>query len=231
MHYAGIVPEDAPDPRAQAWLRIGTMPVPVMAFVPQPGLRLASFPSAETHSDARGLRSMHVSFSYLVLRSRGDASDLPGAGQRDAEGRRAAEDVPPWPRPTWLIEIAEEMLYRQLWEAVRTSWHREEDEHATLEAVLLAHVNHVLRTRFREERSFVGHFGGVYEAPDVTASAIQRDATVEVDGQDLEGLRLDTDPHVFAVAAALPSGGALSAVIPREDLPAVRLSFQTYRAR
>lgn len=229
MRFAGIVPEDAPDPRVEAWRHIGAMPVPVVTIVPQPALRLGSLPSVAIHSDARGVRSMDVSLSYLVVRDSDTPSD-PDGPPSPGSGSPHPLEGPPWPRPAWLIELAEEMLYRQLWEAVRTSWHREEDEHATLEAVLLAHVNHVLRNRFREERRLGGHFGGVHDAPDVTASAIQRDTTVEVDGVPLEGLLLDTDPHVFALAAALPSGGTLSAVIPREDLPLVRLAFQTHRA-
>ncbi|MBD7957908.1 hypothetical protein H9651_09690 [Microbacterium sp. Sa4CUA7] len=45
----------------------------------------------------------------------------------------------------------------------------------------------------------------------------------------MTGAQIDTDPFVYALGARLPSGGILSAVIPREHLPYVTLEFRIRR--
>ena len=67
----------------------------------------------------------------------------------DEETGRAMEEVPPWPRPPWLIEQMERLRYPQLWEAVRTTWQRE--PHSSLQYLLADHVNHILMNQYRQE--------------------------------------------------------------------------------
>jgi hypothetical protein len=123
--------------------------------------------------------------------------------------------------------MTERLRYPRLWEAVRTSWHRDEDEYSTVDAVLLDHVNHVLRNEYRTERGWGGFAGGMAPAPDVTAVAIQRDAHMIVDGVPLDAIRIDTDPHVYALAAALTAECTLSVVVPRAELDRIRLEFRS----
>ncbi len=124
------------------------------------------------------------------------------------------------------MELTGSLRYPQLWEAVKTSWHRD-DQHPDLDEELLHHINHVLMNRFRTERGLAGHLGGLPPAPDVTAHAIQRNITVTVDGAAHEGIAIDTDPHVYAIATVLPDGRILTTVLPRDELEYVKVEFAT----
>lgn len=141
----------------------------------------------------------------------------------DEASRRAIEEVPPWPRPAWLIESAERMRYPMLWEAVQTTWHREETEHNTLEVLLVQHTNYILMNQFREQLGLGLHD---WSSPALTSERVLRHGVdVSIDGTVASGSEIDTDPFVYAVGAKLPSGGALTAVVPRDHLPYLRLAF------
>ncbi|TXN28137.1 hypothetical protein [Lacisediminihabitans profunda] len=97
----------------------------------------------------------------------------------------------------------------------------------TPQSTLVDHANHVLTNTFREER-VRGGFPGELDSP-VTERHIDYVA-VSVDGIDVPGMRIDTDPHVFAVGAAL-GDRILTAVVARDHLQFVTLAFVTRSGR
>lgn len=50
-----------------------------------------------------------------------------------------------------------------------------------------------------------------------------------IDGLTVTGAEIDTDPFVYAIGTKLPTGGTLTAVVFREHLPYVGLSFAQRR--
>lgn len=80
-----------------------------------------------------------------------------------------------------------------------------------------------LMNTFREQR-VVGGFPGDLDSP-VAEHHIERFG-VSIDGVEVPGLRIDTDPHVYAVGADL-GDRILTAVVAREHLPHVEIAFET----
>ena len=141
MQFAGRLPEDAPDPRVEAAARVRALPFPVVGLTPQPSITdpgLFGF-----HGDTA------VSRSYTLWRNPIDRSDPVNFVELDESTRAGLDAEPPWPRPGWLIEMAQLMRYPMLWEAVRTSWSNDADERTSLPQRLVDHVNNVLRNRYR----------------------------------------------------------------------------------
>ena len=93
--------------------------------------------------------------------------------------RRAIELVPPWPRPAWLVEGVERMRYPQLWEAVRTTWHRDPSRLSSVHGLLVDHVNHILMNQCREEPGPTGNPWG-QSAPTVTERMVKGQLSVLV---------------------------------------------------
>ncbi|MEI3848238.1 MULTISPECIES: hypothetical protein [unclassified Microbacterium] len=87
---------------------------------------------------------MTVSMSATLWRNPVNKSDPVNLADLDEATRRALDEVPPWPRPAWLVESVERMRYPMLWEAAQTTWHREETERSTLDSLLVQHTNHIL---------------------------------------------------------------------------------------
>lgn len=223
MHFAGVVPEDAPDPRFEREELASTMPVPIIELVPQAAVEFASF-SVSTSSDGRAVNEMTVAVSATLWRNPTDKSDPVNLADLDDSTRRALDEDPPWPRPAWLIEAAERMRYPMLWEAVQTTWHLEESERSSLDAVLVHHVNHILMNEFREEAGLGLHD---WDSPGMASERVVRHGVdVLIDGALVSGAEIDTDPFVYAIGATLPSGGILTAVVPRDHLPYLRLEFR-----
>ncbi len=104
------------------------------------------------------------------------------------------------------------MRYPMLWECVRTQWTHAPDEPGAVRTLLVAHVNHVLDNQFQP-------------APPVDERCVEPGVPVLVDGAARDGFRLDTDPHVYGVAAALGPRTVLTAAIPRDALPFLRIAF------
>lgn len=218
MQFAGILPEDAPDPRLEMAERLKAMPVPVMGFVPQPTLE-----DADQVGLTSGDRMMAVSITYTLWRNPGDRSDPVNLAELDESTRRALDEEPPWPRPAWILDAVERMRYRTLWEAVRTTWHGGGVQHPTLTQELTAHVRYLLMNRFREQHGIDGHD---WDSPALPSEhAVRQGVPVMIDGEAVPGAEMDTDPFVYAVGAPLPTGGFLTAVVPREDLPYVTMAF------
>ncbi|MEV4686083.1 hypothetical protein [Microbacterium sp. LWH3-1.2] len=164
-----------------------------------------------------------MSISATLWRNPVDKSDPVNLAVLDDSTRRSIDETPPWPRPAWLIEHVERMRYPMLWEAVQTSWQRKDSEHTTLAARLVHHANHILMNQFREELGLGLHDG---DSPALTSVRVVRGGVdVLIDGALFSGAEIDTDPFVYAVGARLPSGGTLTAVVPREHLRYVTLEF------
>lgn len=222
MQFAGVLPEDAPDPRLEREQLVRSMPIPIMEFTPQPALEFADF-SVTTTGYGSGLDEMSVSISATLWRNPVDKSDPVNLAELDDATRRSIEEIPPWPRPPWLIEQVERMRFPMLSEAVQTTWQRQEAEHSTLAARLVHHANHILMNQFREELGLGVHD---WESPALTSERVVRHGVqVSIDGVFRSGAEIDTDPFVYAVGATLPNGGTLTAVVPREHLPHLTLEF------
>ena len=116
------------------------------------------------------------------------------------------------------------MRYPQLWEAVRTTHISDGSTWHTVAAALVQHVNYVVQNAYRDER-VRGSFPGELVDP-AAEGQIQHGIQISVDGAEVAGMRLDTDPHVLGLAADL-GDRILTAVVPREHLPYVRLEFMT----
>ncbi|KAA9131110.1 hypothetical protein [Microbacterium caowuchunii] len=175
--------------------RMRSLPVPVLRLVPQPALDEIG---AEliVGDDADGLLQMSASLSYIL---RGDAPD-PGS-----------DDVAEHPDAVLL-------------DGVRTTWHLNRSERNGLVPVLLAHVAEVL----------IGHLsdaaldGGSGDPPApyaVSARAVRRNVPVLVGGREENGVEIDTDPFIYALGAELANGSLLTAVLPRDELPRLRIAF------
>ncbi|MCY0906556.1 hypothetical protein [Arthrobacter sp. H14-L1] len=116
------------------------------------------------------------------------------------------------------------MRYPQLWEAVKTTWHRDASERSSPARVLVDHVNYILTNRYRRERRFGANVRGG-PAPDITNRSVNGEITVRVDGVEIRGVEIDTDPFVYGVGASLERGGVLTAVLPRDELKYIRVEF------
>ncbi|WP_395640306.1 hypothetical protein [Pseudolysinimonas sp.] len=169
-----------------------------------------------------------VALSFTLWRNPGRRDDPRNLAELSDELRASLDAEPPKPLPEWMLAARERMRYPTLWEAVRTTrvgaGVQLADEQLTAELVLLRHVDYVLMNTFRDERVRGGFPGQLLGPP--TAKAIESGVPVSIDGTDVDGIRLDTDAHVYALAADL-GDRILTAVIPRDELPYVRLEFAT----
>lgn len=225
MRLSGILPEDAPDPRVELAERLKLMPIPVMGLVTQPSLEDTDSVGLTHTQGARGYSEITASVTYTLWRNPLDRSDPINLADLDEQTRRSIEDVPPWPRPPWLVEYVERLRYPQLMEAVRTSWHRDRSERSSVGNVLLDHVNHILMNQFRRELGL----GNPWDRPPSAATGltINGQATVFVDGLEVPAVEVDTSPLIYGIGAVLPNGGTVTAVLPRAELSFIQLQFVT----
>lgn len=210
---------DMPPPRTPDEVA-ADFPVPLLTFEAQDTLEEMAAGTA-SHLQDGALVSAATSLSYTLWRhpDRADPrnlADLP-------PGLRAELDVPPLPgAPAWLHEIRERARYPILWEAVRTSWCG--SPRLPAETELVDHVNYVVMNMFREERvrgGFPGELDGRVEE-----RHLRLGVPIRVDGMEVAGLRLDTDPHVLGLAVDL-GDRTLTVAVAREHLPYLRLAFRT----
>jgi hypothetical protein len=167
-----------------------------------------------------------VSVSYTLWRKPDDRADPANLAELDPQTRAALDDEPPWPRPAWLLETVQRLRYPQLWEVVRTTWHRNTSEYSYLSHQLAAHANHILMNRFPDELGL--HPGSLADRTwQVPASAVNPEATLEIDEREVSASEIDADPLVYAVGAQLSPAVVVTVVLPRVDLPYIFLALQT----
>ncbi|WP_244893243.1 hypothetical protein [Agreia bicolorata] len=199
------------------------MPVPVMGLVPQPTLEDDHMESTMISSMSE-ISQMSVGVSYTLWRNPGDRSDPANLAELDESMRRGLAGLFPAPRPRWLIEQVERMRFPLLWEAVRTTWHRDASEFSTVPRILVEHANYVLVNRFRTELGLTD-IGSHRFAYRLTERVINPRATVTVDGIESPACEIDTDPFVYAVGAQLGPSTVVTAVVPRDELDCVDVAF------
>lgn len=223
---AGILPEDAPDPRAEWAESLKLMPIPVMGLMPQRALEDSGSVGVSFGLDDRGYREMTASITYTLWRNPDDRSDPINLADIDEKTRRTIEEVPPWPRPPWLIEQVERLRYPQLWEAVRTTWHRVPSERSSVRSILADHVSHILMNLYRQEL-WPGGNPWDQHAPVVTGRMVNGQARTVINGVDVPGAEVDADPFVYGIGAQLAAGGVVTAVLPRTELKRIQVQFTT----
>jgi hypothetical protein len=226
LRSAGILPEDAPDPRAEWAEKLKLMPIPVMGLTPQPSLEDTDSVGLTYGLDDRGYSEMTASITYTLWRNPDDHTDPVNLADLDEKTRRSIEEVPPWPRPPWLIEYVERLRYPQLWEAVRTTWHRVPSERSSVQWLLVDHVNHILRNQYRQEL-WPGSNPWDQHPPPITGRMVNSLVGTVVDGISVPGAEVDTDPFVYGIGAHLTTGGVVTAVLPRAELKRVQVHFTT----
>lgn len=218
-----MLPEDAPDPRREQAGRLKLMPVPIMGLAPQPTLEDPDLVGFQYGQDSRGYNEMSVSITYTLWRDPDNPSDPMNLAELDEQTRRSIETVPPWPRPAWLVEAVQRMRYPQLWEAVRTTWHRDISERSSPARVLAEHMNHILINRYRRE--WLGGIPWDRYAGDLRRSPATSEVAVRIDGVEVQGVEIDTDPLVYGVGASLGQGCVVTAALPRNELGYIRIEF------
>ncbi|HWL01683.1 MAG TPA: hypothetical protein VNQ52_04840 [Microbacteriaceae bacterium] len=227
MYFAGITPEDAPDPRLELVERLRQMPVPVLGLVPQPHVEDWGGFGGQASERGGMFEQMSALLSYTLWRNPDDRADPVNLAELDEATLAAVDATTPWPRPRWLLDMVERMRYPMLWEAVRTTWTspHEARRRTSVEAELVWHANYVLMNRFAEpgQRALPP-----WERTDdglVDERHVEHGIPVIIDGDPVSGVRIDTDPNVLAVGADLGPNGVLTAVIERDHLPLVTLEF------
>lgn len=226
MQFAGMLPEDAPDPQVELDARVGSLPFDLVGLHPQPSLEDAGMVSLQETGDQDGASQVSASVSYQLWRNPADRDDPVNLRELDEATRIAIEQEPPWPRPAWLIERAQRMRYPLLWETVRTTWSRDVSEYTTVQRQLVEHANYILINQYRE-RLGLDHGPTTYGPWSVTESAVNPAAPARVDGVEVPAVEIDTDPLVYALGLTLDEHVIVTAVIPREHLDHVRIAFAT----
>ncbi|MGW9158154.1 hypothetical protein [Microbacterium sp. NPDC055665] len=231
MEFSGVVPMDAPDPSIESEARVRSLPFPVFELRPQPALTRIPIVGFTEMGGATGREEISAAFSYTLWRYPDDHADPRNEIELDEATRRSLDDEPPWGRPTWLIEQVKVFRYPMLWEAVRTTWNASPAREGTsLAEQLVDHTNHILRNRFREELGLSWDPRADDDAWAATTTAVS-ETSVEVDGRDHPALQIDTDPFVYGVGFRVDEHVVCTAVVPRDALPFVDLSFTLFSTR
>ncbi|MCR2809939.1 MULTISPECIES: hypothetical protein [unclassified Microbacterium] len=200
-----------------------------MELSAQPTIEDTNAPAITEITGFEGQSHLAVSLSYTLWRNPDDRADPVNLKDLDPVEQEAVDDVPPWPRPSWLIEYVEMMRYPQLWEAVRTSWNSDVSEHTTLAQQLVDHTNYILMNQFRKELGLAP--GPTENGPwQVGPSSVNTAVTLDIDGKDVPAFEIDTDPFVYAIGAHVRNDVVVTVVIAREHLPYVRVTLRTQSA-
>lgn len=97
MRFAGVLPEDAPDPRIASAEQLRLMPIPAMGLVPQPSLEETGSVGLGHAHDGEGYSEMTAALSYTLWRVPGDRADPRNLAELDSDMLRAIEHLPPGP--------------------------------------------------------------------------------------------------------------------------------------
>jgi hypothetical protein len=99
-------------------------------------------------------------------------------------------------------------------------------ERDALSQQLLNHTNHILMNQFRKELGLPSGLtlDGAWR---VSSAALNPSATLELDGQLVSAVEIDTDPFVYAIAAHIQPDVVTTVVVARDHLQYVDLALQT----
>jgi hypothetical protein len=221
MHFVDVDPMDTPPPPTidTAASMFGA---PLIGFVRQSALAELGVGTSGSSTNGGPMTLESVAISYTLWRNPEDLDDPANLADLSSLEREALDQEPVRPLPDWMREARRLARFPSIWEAVMTTRVFTPDGQ-TLASVLLAHTNHVLMNTFRAER-VVGELPGDLDSP-VAERHIER-VSVTIDGNDVTGLCIDTDPSVYSVGADL-GDRILTAVLPRDHLPYVVLAFET----
>ena len=197
--------------------------VPLLTLSAQDSLEEAGVGLSSQRQDGRPVMES-ATLTYTLWRNPADHDDPINLAQLTDEMRASLDAEPPSALPDWMLQLRARMRYPQLWEAVRTTHISDGSTWHTAEVALAEHINNLVRNLYRDER-VRGRFPGDLVDP-ATEAHIQHGVKISIDGAEVVGMRLDTDPHVLGLAADL-GDRVLTAVIPREHLPYVRVEFST----
>lgn len=227
MQFVDSDPMDAPPPETvdEAAARFR---VPLRGFVPQPALTELGVSTVGSSRNGGPSILDSVGISYTLWRNPDDHDDPVNLADIPDALRESLDAEPVMPLPAWMLELRRLMRFPTLSEAVKTTrkGRLPESSGETTASVLVGHANHILTNSFRETR-VRGGFPGQLESP--IEERHLRPGSVRVDGADVPGLHLDTDPHIVALGADL-GDSILSIVVDREHLPFVTLAFETRAA-
>ncbi|MDY1004140.1 hypothetical protein [Curtobacterium sp. CFBP9011] len=226
MDFVGVLGADAPDPQLEQRAAARALGFDVAGLRAQRHLEDSGSLGVQTSEHDGVLVSATVSRQYTLWRNPDDRSDPVNLAVLDDERRRSLEEVPPWPRPAWLIAGVERMRYPMLWEAVQTHWSAPGTTRPMAAETLVQHVRYVLMNQYRDEH-------GVPDPTEhpwptlVDERSVQPGHPVLVDGVERPGLLLDTGPFVLGLATVLDDGRVLTAVLPRDELPLLTVAFDS----
>ncbi|PJJ63323.1 hypothetical protein [Compostimonas suwonensis] len=208
--------------------------VPLLTLIEQDSLEEASIGTTSqtqtvTRTQERRLVMASATISYTLWRNPADRDDPANLAELSETMRASLDREPERPLPEWMHRTRERMRYPSLWEAVRTTHIIDASAVAWYTPVnaLVEHVNYVVMNTFREER-VRGRLPGELLGR-VTEKAVEHGIPISIDGTDVPGMRIDTDPHVLGLGADL-GDRILSVVIARDSLPFVDLALTTRRA-
>ncbi|MCR2784560.1 MULTISPECIES: hypothetical protein [unclassified Microbacterium] len=232
MHTAGVLPPDAPNPRDEIEARVRALHFPVFGLRPQPSIEDWGAVGIGEMSDSRVTSQVEVSIGYTLWRQPDDRADPRNLADLDEQTLAALDVDPPWPRPEWLVEAAHRMRFPQVWSAVRTTWNRDPSELTTLPFQLVQHANYILMNEFREELGLgQGHERITKTGWNVSESAVNPAAALEIDGVMHAAMEVDTDPFVYAIGAEITRDVAVTVAVSREYLPHLELALATRAPR
>jgi hypothetical protein len=220
MHFADVDPMDIPAPPTVD-SAAAVFGVPVIGFIQQPALSELSVGTVSSSRNGGPATPESLSISYTLWRNPKDRGDPANLAELTDRERDVLEQEPLRPLPEWMLHARRLLRYPSLWEAVMTT--RVLTPEPTPEPILVAHTNYVLMNTFREQR-VVGNVPGNLDSP-VTERHVRRVA-VSIDGTDVPGFCIDTDPHVYSVGADL-GDRILTAVVARDHLPYIVVAFET----
>lgn len=223
MRFAGNAGSDRPAPPSiDDWA--GLLPVPVLGLVQQASIE--EFGGGSNAQTANGVTlDRSVRISYTLWRFPEKKDDPRNLAELTDDMRRALDTPPPRALPEWLAEHRRRMRYPFLWDAVSTAWYSPDSRRRpSVSEELVEHVNYILMNKhpLPDDRSADG-------IPRPGAGSRVRESHVQpvdvtVNGRDVEGVHIDTDPYVYAVGADL-GDRLLTAVFDHEHLPHLHLAF------
>jgi hypothetical protein len=217
-----VRPSDLPPPPTPDEVAAG-FPVPLFTLVTQDSVEEAGVSAASVTQDQRTVMTA-ATLLYTLWRNPADHDDPANLVDLTEEMRASLDAEPPWPLPEWMVRWRKRMRYPLLWDAVRTTHVSDESAWYSPELALVEHVNYVVTNQFRDARVRGGFPGELFDP--ATEDHVEHNIPISVDGVEVTGTRIDTDPHVLGLAADL-GNRILTAAFAREYLPFLRPAFAT----